>query len=257
VDRVEYKLLRHMARCSKEHQLLEPGDKVMACMSGGKDSYVMLHLLRKLQERVPFKFDIVAVNLDQGHPGFPGHLLENWLKAEGYDYRMITQDTYSIVTEKIPEGNTYCSLCSRMRRGILYNAAVELGCTKMALGHHRDDIIETLMLNLLYSGQLKAMPVRLRSQDGRNTVIRPLGYCAEEDISAYADSLQFPIIPCDLCGSQDNMHRQKIKRMLSDLNAENPKVKGNMMAAIKNVSPSHLMDPALRELAGLDPVTGH
>lgn len=257
MDRVEYKLLRHMARCSKEHQLLEPGDKVMACMSGGKDSYVMLHLLRKLQERVPFKFDIVAVNLDQGHPGFPGHLLENWLKAEGYDYRMITQDTYSIVTEKIPEGNTYCSLCSRMRRGILYNAAVELGCTKMALGHHRDDIIETLMLNLLYSGQLKAMPVRLRSQDGRNTVIRPLGYCAEEDISAYADSLQFPIIPCDLCGSQDNMHRQKIKRMLSDLNAENPKVKGNMMAAIKNVSPSHLMDPALRELAGLDPVTGH
>jgi tRNA 2-thiocytidine biosynthesis protein TtcA len=257
VDRVEYKLLKHMARCSKEHQLLEPGDKVMACMSGGKDSYVMLHLLRKLQQRVPFKFDIVAVNLDQGHPGFPGHLLENWLKAEGYDYRMITKDTYSIVTEKIPEGNTYCSLCSRLRRGILYNAAVELGCTKIALGHHRDDIIETLMLNLLYSGQLKAMPVRLRSQDERNTVIRPLGYCAEEDISAYAEAVQFPIIPCDLCGSQDNMHRQKVKRLLAELNAENPKVKGNMMAAIKNVSPSHLMDPALRELAGLDPVTGH
>ncbi len=255
MSRVEAKLLKHMARCSKEHLLLEPGDKIMACMSGGKDSYVMLHLLRKIQERVPFRFDIVAVNLDQGHPGFPGHLLEDWLKLEGYDYRMITKDTYSIVTEKIPEGNTYCSLCSRLRRGILYNAAVDLGCTKIALGHHRDDIIETLMLNLLYSGQLKAMPVRLRSQDERNTVIRPLAYCSEEEISAYADEIQFPIIPCDLCGSQDNMHRQKVKRLLGELNDENPKVKGNMMAALKNVSPSHLMDPALREFAGLDPVT--
>ena len=255
MGQVEYKLLKHMARCSKEHQLLEPGDKIMACMSGGKDSYVMLHLLRKLQERVPFSFDIVAVNLDQGHPGFPGHLLEDWLKAEGYDYRMITKDTYSIVTEKIPEGNTYCSLCSRLRRGILYNAAVELGCTKIALGHHRDDIIETLMLNLLYSGQLKAMPVRLRSQDDRNTLIRPLAYCSEEDVAAYAEQIQFPIIPCDLCGSQDNMQRQKVKRLLGELHAENPKVKGNMMAALRNVSPSHLLDLSLREAAGLDPVT--
>lgn len=255
MSRLEGKLLRHMARCSKEHDLLEPGDKIMACMSGGKDSYVMLQLLRKLQERVPFKFDIVAVNLDQGHPGFPGHLLEDWLKGEGFEYKMLTKDTYSIVTEKIPEGNTYCSLCSRLRRGILYNAAVELGCTKIALGHHRDDIIETLMLNLLYSGQLKAMPVRLRSQDDRNTIIRPLAYCSEEDIAAYADAVQFPIIPCDLCGSQDNMHRQKVKRLLTELNDENPKVKGNMMAAIKNVSPSHLLDLGLREKAGLDPVT--
>ena len=255
MSRLEGKLLRHMARCSKEHDLLEPGDKIMACMSGGKDSYVMLQLLRKLQERVPFKFDIVAVNLDQGHPGFPGHLLEDWLKGEGFEYTMLTKDTYSIVTEKIPEGNTYCSLCSRLRRGILYNAAVELGCTKIALGHHRDDIIETLMLNLLYSGQLKAMPVRLRSQDDRNTIIRPLAYCSEEDIAAYADAVQFPIIPCDLCGSQDNMHRQKVKRLLTELNDENPKVKGNMMAAIKNVSPSHLLDLGLREKAGLDPVT--
>jgi tRNA 2-thiocytidine biosynthesis protein TtcA len=255
MSRLEGKLLRHMARCSKEHDLLEPGDKIMACMSGGKDSYVMLQLLRKLQGRVPFKFDIVAVNLDQGHPGFPGHLLEDWLKDEGFEYKMLTKDTYSIVTEKIPEGNTYCSLCSRLRRGILYNAAVELGCTKIALGHHRDDIIETLMLNLLYSGQLKAMPVRLRSQDDRNTIIRPLAYCSEEDIAAYADAVQFPIIPCDLCGSQDNMHRQKVKRLLTELNDDNPKVKGNMMAAIKNVSPSHLLDLGLREKAGLDPVT--
>jgi len=255
MSRVEAKLLKHMARCSKEHLLLEPGDKIMACMSGGKDSYVMLNLLRKIQDRVPFRFDIVAVNLDQGHPGYPGHILEDWLKVQGYDYRMITKDTYSIVTEKIPEGNTYCSLCSRLRRGILYNAAVDLGCTKIALGHHRDDIIETLMLNLLYSGQLKAMPVRLRSQDDRNTVIRPLAYCSEEDIAAYADEVQFPIIPCDLCGSQDNLQRQKVKRLLGALHEENPKVKGNMMAAIKNVSPSHLMDPDLREFAGLDPVT--
>lgn len=256
MSRTEAKLLKHVARCSKEHRLLEPGDKIMACMSGGKDSYVMLHLLRKIQERVPFDFDIVAVNLDQGHPGFPGHLLEDWLKAEGYDYRMLTKDTYSIVTEKIPEGNTYCSLCSRLRRGILYNAAVELGCTKIALGHHRDDIIETLMLNLLYSGQLKAMPVRLRSQDDRNTVIRPLAYCSEEEVAAYAEEIQFPIIPCDLCGSQDNLQRQKVKRLLTELNAENPKVKGNMMAAIKNVSPSHLMDLSLRAQVGLDPITG-
>jgi len=255
MSRTEAKLLKHVARCSKEHRLLEPGDKIMACMSGGKDSYVMLHLLRKIQERVPFDFDIVAVNLDQGHPGFPGHLLEDWLKSEGYDYRMITKDTYSIVTEKIPEGNTYCSLCSRLRRGILYNAAVELGCTKIALGHHRDDIIETLMLNLLYSGQLKAMPVRLRSQDDRNTVIRPLGYCSEEEVAAYAEEIGFPIIPCDLCGSQDNLQRQKVKRLLSELNAENPKVKGNMMAAIRNVSPSHLMDLSLRAQVGLDPIT--
>jgi len=255
MSRVEAKLLKHMARCSKEHLLLEPGDKIMACMSGGKDSYVMLHLLRKIQERVPFRFDIVAVNLDQGHPGYPGHILEDWLQSEGYDYRMITKDTYSIVTEKIPEGNTYCSLCSRLRRGILYNAAVDLGCTKIALGHHRDDIIETLMLNLLYSGQLKAMPVRLRSQDDRNTVIRPLAYCSEEAIAEYAEEIQFPIIPCDLCGSQDNLQRQKVKRLLGELHQENPKVKGNMLAAIKNVSPSHLMDPELREFAGLDPVT--
>ena len=256
MDRVEYKLLKHMARCSKEHQLLEPGDKVMACMSGGKDSYVMLHLLRKLQQRVPFKFEIVAVNLDQGHPGFPGQLLENWLKAEGYDYRMITKDTYSIVTEKIPEGNTYCSLCSRLRRGILYNAAVELGCTKIALGHHRDDIIETLMLNLLYSGQLKAMPPRLRSDDGRNTVIRPLAYCSEDEIKVLAEEQQFPIIPCDLCGSQENLQRQQIKRLITDLNTANPKVRGNMFAALRNVRPSHLLDASLREAVGLDAVTG-
>jgi tRNA 2-thiocytidine biosynthesis protein TtcA len=256
VSRLEYKLLGHVATASKEHQMLESGDKIMVCMSGGKDSYVMLSLLRKIQKRVPFTFEIIAVNLDQGHPGFPGHLLENWLKAEGYAYKMLTQDTYSIVLDKVPEGKTQCSLCSRLRRGILYNAAVDLGCTKIALGHHRDDIIETLMLNLLYAGQLKTMPPRLRSQDGRNTIIRPLAYCSEDEVAAYAETVGYPIIPCDLCGTQENLHRQKIKALLHQLNVENPKVKGNMMAAMRNVSPSHLLDLGLREATGLDPITG-
>ena len=255
MSRLETKLLSQMAKASKEHQLLEPGDRVMVCMSGGKDSYVMLHLLRKIQKRVPFKLDLVAVNLDQGHPGFPGHLLSDWLEAEGYEYKMLSQDTYSIVLDKVPEGKTYCSLCSRLRRGILYNAAVDLGCTKLALGHHRDDMVETLMLNLLYSGQLKTMPPRLRSQDGRNTVIRPMAYCAEVDVAAYAQEVGFPIIPCDLCGSQDTLQRQQIKRMLAGLEEANPKIKGNMMAAMQNVSPSHLLDLDLRKAAGLDPIT--
>jgi tRNA 2-thiocytidine biosynthesis protein TtcA len=245
-----------MAKASKSHQLLESGDKIMVCMSGGKDSYVMLHLLRKVQKRVGFPFELIAVNLDQGHPGFPGHLLSDWLAAEGYAYKMIAQDTYSVVLDKVPVGKTYCSLCSRMRRGILYNAAVELGCTKIALGHHRDDMVETLMLNLLYSGQLKTMPPRLRSQDGRNTIIRPLAYCAEVDIAAYAEQVRFPIIPCDLCGSQDTLHRQKVKQLLSDLEHDNPKIKGNMMAAMANVQPSHLLDLDLRAAVGLDPITG-
>jgi tRNA 2-thiocytidine biosynthesis protein TtcA len=255
MSRIEQKLLAKVAEASKAHQLLEPGDKVMVAVSGGKDSYVMLQLLRKIQQRVPFSFDLVAVNLDQGHPGFPGHLLENWLQEEGYEYRMLSRDTYSIVLDKVEEGKTYCSLCSRLRRGILYATATELGATKIAFGHHRDDIIETLMLNLLYSGQLKAMPPRLRSQDGRNTLIRPLAYCAEEDVAAYAEEVGFPIIPCDLCGTQENLQRKKIKRLLAQLHAENPKVKGNMMAALRNVQPTHLHDLDLRLKVGLDPVT--
>ena len=228
----------------------------MVCMSGGKDSYAMLHLLRHIRRRVPFEFSMVAVNLDQGHPGFPGYMLENYLIEQGDEYRMLKQDTHSIVLEKVPAGKTFCSLCSRLRRGILYNTAVELSCTKIALGHHRNDIIETLMLNLLYSGQLKAMPPRLRSDDGRNTVIRPLAYCSEEEISILSQEQQFPIIPCDLCGSQENLQRQQIKRLITDLNTANPKVRGNMFAALRNVKPSHLLDPVLREAMGLDGITG-
>lgn len=256
MSRIERQLLSQVARASKDFEMLVPGDRVMVAVSGGKDSFAMLDLLGLIQRRVPFDFEMIAVNLDQGHPGFPAAELEDWLRSEGHAVHMLCQDTYSVVLDKVPAHKTYCSLCSRMRRGILYRAAVELGCTKIALGHHRDDIIETLMLNLLYCGQLKAMPPLLKSQDGRNTVIRPLAYCAEEDIAQYAEEKKFPIIPCDLCGTQDNLQRQRIKRMLHALNDENPKVKGNMMAALRNVRPSHLLDMGLRSAVGLDPLSG-
>ncbi len=250
-SRLERRLLAGLGRASKDFGLLEAGDRVMVCLSGGKDSWVMLHLLRLIARRVPFELSLVAVNLDQGHPGFPANVLEAYLEEHGYEYRMLHQDTHRVVTEKIPAGKTYCPLCSRLRRGILYNAAVELGCTKMALGHHRDDAIETLMLNLLFSGQIKAMPAKLRSDDGRNTLIRPLLYCDESDIAAYAQEKGFPIIPCDLCGSQENLQRQRVKALIAQLHRENPNVRGNLFASLWNVRPSHLLDKALRETVGL------
>jgi len=250
-SRLERKLLRQVSRASKDFDLLEPGDRVMVCLSGGKDSYSMLTLLEQVRRRVPWDLELIAVNLDQGQPNFPVDTLRGWLQEQGFAHRIVYRDTYSIVKEKVPEGKTYCSLCSRLRRGILYNVAQELGATKIALGHHRDDIIETLMLNLLYSGQLKAMPPRLRSDDGRNVVIRPLAYCREEDIQAYSVEQGFPILPCDLCGTQENLHRKKIKRLLSALEADNPKIKGNVFAALGNVRPSHLLDQDLWAMAGL------
>ncbi len=255
-SRLERKLLRRMSRASQDYSMIEAGDRVMACVSGGKDSFVMLHLLRQLQRKVPFTFSLVAVNLDQKQPGFPDHVLPAWLDDQGYEHRIIEKDTYSIVIDKIPEGKTYCSLCSRLRRGILYSTAVELGATKIALGHHRDDIIETLLLNLFYSGQLKAMPPILKSDDGRNTVIRPLAYCPEEDLAELAELVGFPIIPCDLCGSQEHLHRKKIKRLLNELHGENPTVKGNLFAALGNVRPTHLLDRDLWAALGLDLPTG-
>ncbi len=248
---VERKLLKSVARASEDFQLIEPNDKIMVCMSGGKDSYAMLHLLQIIQRKSPFPFEIVAVNLDQGHPGYDGNILVRHFEKVGVEYRMLTKDTHSIVKEKIPVGKAFCSLCSRLRRGILYTAAQELGCTKIALGHHRDDILQTLMLNLFYSGQLKGMPIRLHADDGKNVVIRPLAYCAEEDIEVLRDEQQFPIIPCNLCGSQENLKRQKVKQLINELHAENHHVKGNMFNALRNVKPTHLLDPTL-----FDVVTG-
>lgn len=242
---LERKLLNALARASADFGLLEAGDRVMVGVSGGKDSHALLHLLRLIQRRAPFEFSLIAVNLDQKQPGFPAHVLPEYLSREGYDFRIVEEDTYSIVKQKIPEGSTYCSLCSRLRRGILYNVAQELGATKIALGHHRDDAIETLLLNQFYSGQLKAMPPKLLSDDGRNVVIRPLLYCAEADIAAYARAKAFPIIPCDLCGSQDNLKRQEIKQLLNQLEQQNPKLRSNLMASLRNVRPTHLLDQGL------------
>ena len=249
LEQLERRLLGQIADASQRYRLIEPGDRIMACISGGKDSLTMLHLLRVLQARVPFAFSIVAVNLDQGQPGFPKEVLPNFFRRHGYEYRIVEEDTYSIVTSKIPEGKTYCSLCSRLRRGILYNLAEELGATKLALGHHRDDAIETLLLNLFYSGQMKSMPPRLRSDDGRNIVVRPLIQCVESDIARYAAFRAFPIIPCDLCGSQENLKRQQIKVLLDRLSADNPHVRGNLFRALSNIRTSHLLDVALAELA--------
>jgi tRNA 2-thiocytidine biosynthesis protein TtcA len=242
---LEKKLLHLVGKANEQFSMIERGDRVMVAVSGGKDSYTLLHLLRLVQRRAPVEFETIAVNLDQGHPGFPGHLLENYLKEHAYDYRMIAQDTYSIVLDKVPAGKTYCSLCSRLRRGILYRTAKELGCTKIALGHHRDDLIETLLLNVFYAGQIKSMAPYLAPENGAAAVIRPLAFCAEEDVAALAKELAFPIIPCNLCGSQDNMHRQRVKKLVADLHAENPKVKPNLLAALGNVVPSHLLDPSI------------
>lgn len=238
---LDRRLTRALSRAVMDFQMLADGDRVMVCVSGGKDSYTMLHLLRKLSRRAPVRFELVVVNVDQGHPGYPADRLRTYMRAEGYDFRMIEEDTYSIVTEKIPEGKTFCSLCSRLRRGILYRVATELGCTKIALGHHRDDILQTLLLNLFFAGQLGAMPPKLVSQDG-HVVIRPLAYCAEEDIAAYAKLHAFPILPCDLCGSQDNLQRKIVGRMLDDLEKEHPGIKQVMLAATQNVKPSQLLD---------------
>ena len=247
---VEKKLLKQVVQASQDYGLIKANDHIMVCMSGGKDSYAMLHLLMNIQRKAPFDFSLTAVNLDQGHPGFPADVLESYFQQLEVPYKMLDQDTYSIVTEKIPIGKAYCSLCSRLRRGILYNAAVDLGCNKIALGHHRDDIIETLMLNILYSGQIKAMSPHYLSDDKRNTVIRPLAYCSEQDIRALSQERDFPIIPCNLCGSQENLKRKKVKTLIDQLHQENPHVRGNMFNALRNVRPGQLLDPKLNaELA--------
>ncbi|MFO7179793.1 MAG: tRNA 2-thiocytidine(32) synthetase TtcA [Pseudomonadota bacterium] len=246
MDRLEKRLIDSVARASADFRLLEPGDRVLVAVSGGKDSHALLYLLREIQRRAPFPFSLVAVNVDQGHPGFPKRLLPEYFEREGYEYRIVEEDTYSVVKSKIPENKTYCSLCSRLRRGILYTVAVELGATKIALGHHRDDAIETLLLNLFYAGQIKSMPPRLVSDDGRNVVVRPLIYASEADLAAFAEQKRFPIVPCDLCGSQEHLHRKRMKQLVAELSRENPHVPNNLFAALGNVRPSHLLDTRLR-----------
>ncbi len=249
---LERKLARAMGRAMADFRMLEDGDRVLCAVSGGKDSYAMHDLLVALRRRAPIRFSLIAINIDQGHPGYPGSVLVDYMRENGHEFRMIAEDTYSIVTDKIPEGKTYCSLCSRLRRGILYRLAQELGCNKIALGHHRDDALATLLLNLVFAGQLKAMPPKLISDDRKNIVIRPLIYCAEADLAAYAEYRKFPILPCDLCGSQENLQRKQIARLLDDLEARNPGARANMLAALGNVRPSHLFDQKLWRKLGLE-----
>jgi len=253
MDRLERRLLGQIARASADFNLLEPGDRVMVAVSGGKDSHALLYLLRELQRKTPFDFSIIAVNVDQGHPGFPRALLPEYFTREGYEYRIVEEDTYSIVKEKVPPGKTTCSLCSRLRRGHLYRLATELGATKIALGHHRDDILGTFFLNLFYGGRIKGMPPKLVSDDGRNVVIRPLAYVHEADLARFAEIRQFPIIPCNLCGSQDNLKRQEVKRMLTEWERRYPGRVKNTFNALSRVVPSHLMDRSLYDFAGLRP----
>ncbi len=253
VNKLSKRLHRLTGQAIIDFNMIEEGDRVMVCMSGGKDSYAMLDILLSLRERAPIDFEVIAVNLDQGHPGFPKETLPDYLCSRGVAFHIENQDTYSIVKRVIPEGKTMCSLCSRLRRGVLYRVASELKATKIALGHHRDDILQTLFLNLFFGGKLKSMPPKLVSDDGRHVVIRPLAYCEERDLARWSDIQNFPIIPCDLCGSQENLQRQQVKQMLNDWERRFPGRIESMFQALGNVVPSHLLDPKLYPFKGLQP----
>ncbi|MBI5516917.1 MAG: tRNA 2-thiocytidine(32) synthetase TtcA [Deltaproteobacteria bacterium] len=243
---MEKRLLREVGRALADWAMIADGDRVLVAVSGGKDSYGLLSLLRVLQARAPIHFDLVAVHIDQGHPGYDGEPLRRWLEDHGYTSHIVREDTYSVVTEKTPEGGTFCALCSRLRRGILYSTAARLGCNKIALGHHREDAVETLLLNAFFNGRLAAMPARLTSDDGAHTVLRPLLYCPEAWLEAYAREKRFPILPCDLCGSQDNLQRKRMKALLGELEGAHPGVKASLLASLGNVRPSQLLDRSLQ-----------
>lgn len=250
-NKLQKRLRRNVGKAIGDFGMIENNDKVMVCLSGGKDSYTMLDILLFLKKIAPIHFDIVAVNLDQKQPGFPEHILPEYLDSIGVDYKIVEEDTYSIVKDKIPEGKTTCSLCSRLRRGILYRTAKELGATKIALGHHRDDMLETFFLNMFHGGKLKSMPPKLVSDNGEHIVIRPLAYCTEKDIEKYSQAAEFPIIPCNLCGSQENLQRQNIKAMLQDWNRRFPGRIESMFRALQNVAPSHLVDSNLYDFKSI------
>jgi tRNA 2-thiocytidine biosynthesis protein TtcA len=251
-NKLQKRLRRLVGQAIGDFGLIEPGDRVMVCLSGGKDSYGLLDVLLSLKDRAPLSFEIVAVNLDQKQPGFPAHVLPDYLAGRGVPFHIAEQDTYSVVKRLIPEGRTMCSLCSRLRRGVLYRVASELGATKIALGHHRDDLLATFFLNLFFGGKLKTMPPKLVSDDGKHVVIRPLAYVRERDLVRYAEARAFPLIPCTLCGSQDNLQRKIVGQMINDLEEKHPDIKAVMLAATQNVRPSHLLDKDLWRKLGLE-----
>jgi tRNA 2-thiocytidine biosynthesis protein TtcA len=252
-NKLAKRLRRQVGEAISDYRMIEGGDRVMVCLSGGKDSYGLLDVLLSLRASAPVPFEIIAMHLDQAHPGYPADVLPNYLTALGVPFHIERQDTYSTVKRVIPEGKTMCSLCSRLRRGVIYRVATELGATRIALGHHREDMLETLFLNMFHGGKLKGMPPKLVSDDGRHVVIRPLAYVAEKDLAAYAEVKAFPIIPCDLCGSQENLQRHQIKLMLADWNRRFPGRIETMFRSLRNVVPSHLADPTLYDFANLEP----
>lgn len=251
LNKLHKRLRRNVGQAIADFGMISEGDKVMVCLSGGKDSYTLLDILLNLQQSAPINFSIVAVNLDQKQPGFPAEVLPTYLSSIGVDFKIVTEDTYSIVKEKIPEGKTTCSLCSRLRRGILYRTAKELGATKIALGHHRDDMLETMFLNMFYGGKMKSMPPKLISDNGEHIVIRPLAYCREKDIEKYSLAREFPIIPCNLCGSQDGLQRQVVKEMLQDWDKRFPGRIETMFQAMQNIVPSHMIDKNLFDFSAV------
>jgi len=253
ITKLERKLLRKVGQAIKRYALIEDGDRILVALSGGKDSYCLLSLLDRLKERAPVSFELIPWHLDQGQPGYDGEPLVRWLEGRGGEFHVARQDTYSVVMDKVDEGDTYCSLCSRLRRGIMYNAAVELGCDKIALGHHGDDAVETLLLNMLFTGRLKAMPPWLRSDDGRNVVIRPMITCFERRLVEYAEQEAFPILPCGLCNNQEDLKRQAIKQLIGELEGRYPKARESMLASLTRVRAGHLLDESLWRALGLGP----